>query len=332
MSLSGTFSIPKGAVPLPGRAVLKNSHTAGFFPPLGESAEGFGVFHPGGASLFWHQQPRSWRDPIRVRSPGGFFPQQPRLYGPHFGRNFSFRGGGPDSALWGFRFLSREPGSSSPLLHFDLREERYSAVTGREEYWQNGWELVDFLPREGCWLEQWKKSDADGISFQYRRYSPASDYSEREEILGEESFRRFYQPLSFEKAPRGVKAGWNHLEASEEPEIIRELVFPRNSETVDVVRLPGPLPGEARGYLRLPSVFEEGELTVLFPREGLLRSSRHSVPPFVAGAPPGMFVYRLSGDGKVVGPRLGGEFLPPGGSLGAVIFPPGLRYGFSLSL
>jgi hypothetical protein len=154
------------------------------------------------------------------------------------------------------------PGPSVPLHLFKPGEGRYSSLPTGREFWSRGWSLVDFFPREGGYLEQWKREEEGEILFSYQfRGMPPEEDSVRE--LSQAEFRLLYQPVSMDQVMIEVREAWKRIGWEEDDTVMRDLVFPRGSILPGEVRTRLVDPDRVAKYERIPAFFDNRGLTVL---------------------------------------------------------------------
>jgi len=226
------------------------------------------------------------------------FPDSVRFAGRTLGGLFEHSQGVMIHLYEDMVFSAPPPGPAVPLHQFKPGEGRYSSLPTGRDFWSRGWSLVDFFPRDGGYLEQWKREEDGEIhfSYQFRHENPGNE-SVRE--LSQAEFRLLYQPVTMDQVMTEVQEAWNQMGWDEDDTVMRDLVFPRGSVLPGEVRIHRVDPGRVEKYERIPSFFDNRGLTVLDAPRGLLRSSEGGgrVTPLPA-PPPGCAFTGLAGSAE----------------------------------
>ena len=143
-------------------------------------------------------------------------------------------------------FSSPSPGPAVPLHLFNPGERRFSSLSTGRNFWSQGWILVDLLPREGGFLEQWKREEEGEVFFSYVLREEGSGGTAVRE-LSQEEFRRLYRPVTLEKAAAEVQEAWELIGWEDDGKIMQDLVFPRGSVLPGEVRTRPVDPAQVEG-------------------------------------------------------------------------------------
>jgi hypothetical protein len=149
---------------------------------------------------------------------------------------------------------------------------------------------VDFFPREGGALEQWKREEAGEVFFTYL-FRERGETDEAAQPLSQDDFRRRYQPASLEQVLPEVQDAWSLVGGENDGKVMQDLLFPRGSVLPGEVRINQLDPDQVESYKRIPAFFDNQGLVVLDGARNILRSSEGGGRVITLPAPPPGCVY-----------------------------------------